>query len=81
MTQLAEKFQVTVTLNHDEVNSSVYMGETNLHQRVREVWETIPPWFTIDVRAFPVTFHWPGIEIVLSRTGLEEIPETGGGDN
>ena len=77
MTNLVERVTLTVTLHHDQVDSAVYGGGLDLKQVVRRIWPHICPWASVtDGR-----LHMRGVEIEWKSTGLEEVPEIGGGDN
>lgn len=77
VSNLIERVTVTVTLNHDEVDSAVYHGATDLKEIVKRIWPHICPWVSVSDGSLKMA----GIEIQWRSTGLEEVPEIGNGDN
>jgi hypothetical protein len=77
MTELVEKFSVTVTLNHDQVDvSKVYLGDVDLKKELIDLWPTL-------IGLLAVRGQWritgKGLTIEVTNLGLEE--EAGAGDN
>lgn len=73
MTNLTERVTVTITLNHDEVSSAVYHGNTDLKEIVKRIWPHICPWASVSDGTLKMT----GIEIAWKSTGLQEEVEAG----
>ena len=82
MTQLIETYKIEITLNHDAVDSAVYSGALDLKKCLSEAWSGIGSLVEL----------WPdrrgrlqlldgGIDVRWERSGLDEVPELGGGDN
>lgn len=80
MTELIERYKIDITLNHDQVDSAVYSGGIDLKQCLHDIWPDLARLIT----AMPcgrMQFVNGGIEVRFERSGLEEAPELGGGDN
>jgi hypothetical protein len=79
MTQLIEQYKITVTLNHDAVDSVVYSGATDLSAQLEKFWPCLLP--AMQFRDGRMQALNGAIDVRWEYTGKEEAPEVGGGDN
>lgn len=82
MTHLVEDITIKITLNHctSIEPSTVLGGKRDLRKDAAEMLTgELPRW--LRERIFIDRIEWDGIEIVYENTGLQEVPELGGGDN
>ena len=75
MTNLIERVTVTVTLNHDKINSAVYSGDVDLWEDLEKLWPIVPSaiWF----RDGNVTVRDGALKIEWKSSGLYEEVESG----
>ena len=71
MTNLIERITVTVTLNHDQVDSAIYHGGTDIKDIVKRIWPHICPWASVSDGKLTMA----GIEIEWRSSGLMEEVE------
>jgi hypothetical protein len=78
MTDIVEKFTLTVTLNHEQVKSAVYHpGGVSLRDKLRELWPRLVA--LIDIRDRRGRLQIDGVLVEWASLGIEE--EAGAGDN
>jgi hypothetical protein len=81
MTCLVEDITIKIKINHCEGDSKVLEGPNDLRQWAVDFVEEGALSNFLREGQFTDTFKMRGLEVVLSKTGLYEAPETGGGDN
>lgn len=82
MTQMVERFTITVDIEHDSSQeiSALYLGPRDLKDYARKV---LPKVIEMAFEAGPSRWQLKrdGLSITWEHTGLFEAPEVGGGDN
>jgi hypothetical protein len=82
VTELAEEIKITIALYPDRVPYQYNKNIDDMRQWVVEsIGDIIPMVMRKPNRDGKITVHGAGIEVMWSNTGLQEIPEEGGGDN
>jgi hypothetical protein len=79
VTQLIDEIKVTISLRHDEVDSHIYGGKTDLREWLKQYWPSIGTLIASSANKGRMTLM--GVDIVWENSGLYEVPELGGGDN
>jgi len=80
MTQLNEVFTVRMSLEHDKLDgiSKVYGGTMDLEEAARELLPALTQFIGMNGKG---KLEFNGILVEWEYTGLQEVPEEGGGDN
>jgi hypothetical protein len=84
MTEIVEKVTITMTMNHDMVKTSMlYGGDVNLEDWICQAWDACLPWFRSrrPLNNIQIIIAGGAVKVDMRYGGLDEVPESTGGDN
>jgi hypothetical protein len=80
MTEMADEIKIRITMFPDRADHRYNTGIDKMRQWAREYLGHMGPMVT-QGQAGKLQLFGGGIEVEFEHTGLQEIPEEGGGDN
>ena len=80
MTELADEIKIRITMYPDRVDHRYNTGIEKMRQWARDYLGPVGP-LVVSGNKGKLHLFGGGIELEFEHTGLQEIPEVGGGDN
>ena len=80
MTKVNEEFTLRISIDHDGCQgiSTAYGGDVDLEEQAREIFPSLAPFIG---KVGKGRLEFGGMCFEWEYTGLQEVPEVGGGDN